>query len=80
MRLRTANFGGRFSFDLQAIWEVQNLGLGNWAARREREAEQREAFLQLLRTQDRVTAEVVQAHARVRRSANRLKAWRTPRA
>src|SRR5262249_3191496 len=68
------NFGARFSVDVQAVWELQNLGLGNRAARREREAESRQALLQLLRTQDRVTAEVVQAHARVKRAANRLKA------
>jgi outer membrane protein TolC len=68
------NFAGRFSFDLQAIWEIQNFGLGNRALRREREAEQRQALLQLIRTQERVMAEVVQAHARARRSANRLKA------
>ena len=69
-----SNFGGRYSFDLQAVWEVQNLGLGNRANVREREAEQRAALLQLLRTQERVAAEVVQAHAQVRRAANRLKA------
>jgi outer membrane protein TolC len=68
------NFGARFSVDMQVVWELQNLGLGNRAARREREAEQRQALLQLLRTQDFVTAEVVQALARVRRAANRLKA------
>jgi outer membrane protein TolC len=68
------NFGPRFSVDLQAMWELQNLGFGNHAVRREREAEQRQALLQLLRTQDRVAAEVVQAHARVRRSAARLTA------
>jgi outer membrane protein TolC len=69
-----SNFGGRFSFDLQAVWEVQNLGLGNRATIHEREAERRASLLQLLRTQDRVTAEVVQAHAQLRRAANRLKA------
>jgi outer membrane protein TolC len=68
------NFGARFSIDLQAVWELQSLGLGNRAIRREREAEQRQALLQLLRTQDLVVAEVVQAHARARRAANRLKA------
>jgi hypothetical protein len=52
---------------------VQHLGFGNRATIREREAEQRQAFLQLLRTQDRVTAEVVQAHAQVRRAAARVK-------
>lgn len=68
------NFGARFSVDIQAVWELQNLGFGNRAARREREAEQRQSLLQLLRTRDVVTAEVVQAQARLRRSANRLKA------
>jgi outer membrane protein TolC len=68
------NFGGRFSFDLQAIWELQNLGFGNRAVVRERQAEQRQALLELLRTQDIVTAEVVQAHAQLRRAANRLRA------
>lgn len=68
------HFGGRLSLDIQAAWTVQNLGFGNRAALREREAESREALLGLLRTQDRVTAEVVQAHARARRSAARLKA------
>jgi len=68
------HFGARFSVDIQAVWEVQNLGLGNHALVREREAEQRQALLNLLRTQDRIAAEVVQAHAQVRRSANRLAA------
>lgn len=67
------NFGARFSVDIQAVWELQNLGLGNLASVREREAEQRQALLQLLRTQDRVTAEVVQALAQVGRAANRVK-------
>jgi outer membrane protein TolC len=68
------NFGPRFSVDIQAVWEVQNLGLGNRAVTREREAEQREALLRLTRTQEMVAAEVVQAHAQLRRSTNRLKA------
>jgi outer membrane protein TolC len=67
------NFGPRFSVDLQAVWEFQNLGLGNRALVREREAEGRQALLQLLRTQDQVSAEVVQGHARVKRAENRLK-------
>jgi outer membrane protein TolC len=67
-----SNFGPRFSVDLQAVWELQNLGLGNRALIREREAESRQALLQLIRAQDSVTAEVVQAHSRVKRAANRL--------
>jgi outer membrane protein TolC len=69
-----SNFGARFSVDLQAVWEVQNLGFGNRALVREREAESRRALLELLRLQDLVTAEVVQAHAQATRAARRLKA------
>jgi outer membrane protein TolC len=68
-----SNFGPRFSVDLQAVWEFQNLGFGNQTLVREREAESRQALLQLIRTQDQVTAEVVQAHARAKRAANRLR-------
>lgn len=68
------NFGPRFSVDLQAVWEFQNLGFGNRALIRERQADSRRALLELLRTQDVVTAEVVQAHAQVERAAKRLKA------
>ena len=68
------NFGARFSVDIQAVWEVQNLGFGNRGLVREREAEQRQALLQLLKTQDRVKSEVVQAYSQLRRAANRVKA------
>lgn len=67
------NFGARFSVDLQAVWEFQNLGFGNRAAVRERESDRRRALLELLRVQDRVSAEVVTAHAQASRSAARLK-------
>jgi len=68
------NFGSRFSVDLQAVWEVQNLGFGNRAQVRERAADSRRVLLELLRTQDIVTAEVVQAQAQVVRAARRVKA------
>jgi outer membrane protein TolC len=68
------NFGSRFSVDLQAVWEFQNLGFGNRAQVREREADGRRALLELLRTQDVVTAEVVQAQAQAVRAAKRIKA------
>ncbi|MFO0849348.1 MAG: TolC family protein [Gemmataceae bacterium] len=69
-----SNFGGRFSVNIQAVWEFQNLGLGNRALVREREAENRVALLELLRTQDRVAAEVTQALAQVRRATARVTA------
>jgi outer membrane protein TolC len=68
------NFGSRFSVDLQAVWEFQNLGLGNRALVREREGDNRRALLELLRSQELVTAEVVQAHAQVARARRRRKA------
>lgn len=68
------NFGARFSVDIQAIWEVQNLGLGNRALAREREADSRRALLELLRAKDFVASEVVQAHAQLARANRRLAA------
>jgi len=67
------NSGGRNGMELQAVWEFQNLGLGNRAMVREREAENRLALVELLRAQDRVAAEVAQGLARAKRSANRVK-------
>lgn len=68
------DFGSRFSVDLQAVWELQSLGFGNRAQIREREAASRTALLELLRTHDLVTAEVVQAHAQAERAAKRVQA------
>ncbi len=68
------NFGSRFSVDLQAVWELQNLGFGNRALVREREGESRRTLLELLRAQESVSAEIVQAHAQLTRATRRLKA------
>jgi outer membrane protein TolC len=70
---RVANSGLRNAFDVQVLWEVQNLGFGNRATVLEREAESRVAVLELFRTQDRVAADVVQAHAALTRASNRAK-------
>src|SRR5262249_31775079 len=63
------HFGGRHTIDAQVLWESQNLGLGNRAAVRERQAENRQAVIELFRTQDRIASEVVQALMQARRSA-----------
>jgi outer membrane protein TolC len=60
-----SNFGARSDFDVQVLWEFQNLLCGNRAKVRERRAENQVAVLELFRLQDRVAAEVVQAHAQV---------------
>jgi outer membrane protein TolC len=67
------HYGTRNSFDVQVLWELQGLGFGNRAAVREKEADNQLAILELFRTQDRVAAEVVQAHSQAVRSANRAK-------
>lgn len=70
---KLSNFGARNSLDLQLVWEFQNLGFGNGASVRERRAESQVAVLEAFRTQDRVAAEVVQALAQAKRSANRAR-------
>jgi outer membrane protein TolC len=66
------NFGGRFDYDVQLLWELKELGFGNYALVRQRQAENEVAVLQLSRIQDRVAAEVVQAYAGVRSATVRV--------
>jgi outer membrane protein TolC len=66
------NFSMRSDFDVQVLWEMQNLGFGNRARVNERKAENRLAVLELFRTQDRVAAEVAQAYAQARSAAARV--------
>src|SRR5262249_34746309 len=66
------NFGGRIDVDVQILWELQNLGLGNRARVNERKAENQAALLELFRTQDRVAAEVAQTYAQVVSARTRL--------
>jgi outer membrane protein TolC len=66
------NFSARSDFDVQLLWELQNLGFGNHARVKERQAENQLAGLELFRIQDRVAAEVAQAYAQVQSAAARL--------
>jgi hypothetical protein len=66
------NFGARADLDLQVLWQLDNLGLGNRARVDARRAEHQLAVLDALRVQDRVAAEVVQAHAQARSAAARV--------
>jgi outer membrane protein TolC len=66
------NFGARGDFDLQVLWELQNLGFGNRARVNERRAENQLAVLDLFRVQDRVAADVVQAYAQAQSAASRV--------
>lgn len=73
-RSNVGDFGGRFDYDLQVMWELQNLGLGNRARANERKAEHAAALLELFRTQDRIAAEVVAAYAQLIASIEKVAA------
>jgi outer membrane protein TolC len=64
--------GLRSDFDLQVLWQFDNLGFGNRAKVHLREAENRLALVELFRVQDRVASEVAQAHAQAQLAARRV--------
>lgn len=63
---------GRSDWDLQILWQLDNLGFGNVARTRLRDSEHRAAILQLLRRQDRVAADVAQAYAQAQQARRRV--------
>jgi outer membrane protein TolC len=69
---RIGNGAFRSDIDLQLLWQFDNLGFGNRAKVRQRDAEKRLAFIDLLRIQDRVAAEVAQAYAQAQSAARRV--------
>jgi outer membrane protein TolC len=66
------NGGMRQDFDVQLLWQFNNLGFGNRAQSHRRDAESQVAVIDLFRIQDRVAAEVVQAHAQAELAARRV--------
>lgn len=67
---RSNPWTGRFDPSVQLLWELRNLGFGNRALVRERQAEEQQAMVELFRIQDLVAAEV--AHAQVESGAVRV--------
>lgn len=65
------DFSARNSIDVQLLWELRNLGFGNRVLVNERKADHQLSTLELFRIQDRVAAEVAQAHAQVLSAAAR---------
>lgn len=55
------NGGSRSDVELLAVWEWQNLGLGNVALQRQRRGELHERGLELEQLRDQIAAEVVEA-------------------
>ncbi|HEV3383210.1 MAG TPA: TIGR03000 domain-containing protein [Gemmata sp.] len=66
------NFRARADYEVQVMWELQNLGFGNAAAMRQRRAEYDVTRMQAYRTQDFVAREVAQAFAQVRSARARM--------
>jgi outer membrane protein TolC len=62
----------RSDWDLQILWQLDNLGLGNIARARQRDSEHCQALLELFREQDRVAAEVTRAYAQARQAGRRV--------
>lgn len=56
------HFGGRYDIDAMMVWETRNLGLGEAAARRERNSQIQQATLAKLAIMDQVAQEVAEAH------------------
>jgi outer membrane protein TolC len=72
MNSRLGDFSWRSDWDMQLLWEWQNLGLGNAARIRASRTEHQITQFQQVRLQDLVAAEVVQARAQVRGAADRV--------
>jgi outer membrane protein TolC len=62
----------RSDWDVQVLWQLDNLGFGNRGRTQQRAAENRLAVVELLRIEDRVAAEVAQAYAQAKLSAARV--------
>ncbi|HXY35964.1 MAG TPA: TolC family protein [Planctomycetaceae bacterium] len=65
------SFGSRFDVDVELVWELKELGFGNQALIRQREAENDVARFELVRTQNTVAAQVAQAYAQAKSAALR---------
>jgi outer membrane protein TolC len=65
--------GIRNDWSVQVLWELRNLGFGNRALVREREAQQQQSLIDLFKVQDMVASEVVRAEAQVRSAQTRVK-------
>ena len=57
---------------LQLVWQFDAFGIGNLARIKEQRGGQSETFVQLYRAQDKVAAEVTEAHANLQSAAARV--------
>lgn len=66
------NTNERWDADAIAYWEVRNLGMGERAAQGETSSLQRQALMREVAIMDRVSREVVEAHAQVTKRQQRI--------
>jgi outer membrane protein TolC len=72
------SFSGRADFDVAALWQVQNLGFGNAALRREQQSLTRQASFVVQQTRDLIAAEVTQAYQRIQMRGRQIEVTRPP--
>jgi outer membrane protein TolC len=70
------NTDDRWDADAVAYWEVRNLGFGERAARDETSSLRRQAQMRVVAIMDRVSREVVEAHAQVTKRQERVEVAR----
>ena len=63
---------GREDVSLQLVWQFDAFGIGNLARIKQQRGMQSETFVELYRTQDKVAAEVTEAHADLQSAAARV--------
>jgi uncharacterized protein (TIGR03000 family) len=66
------NYRTRFDYEVQVLWELRNLGLGNLAAIRQKKAEYDVTKIQAYRLQDFVAREVSEAFAQLQSARDRV--------
>jgi len=64
--------GARNDLNVMMVWELRNLGLGNRALVRERQAERDQAVVESYRVQTQIASEVVSALAQIEAAAARV--------
>jgi outer membrane protein TolC len=62
----------RADVSVALVWELQNLGFGNRALVRERQAQQQQTLIELFRVQDMVAAEIARAHVQLKSANTRV--------
>jgi outer membrane protein TolC len=67
-----SKYGARGDVELQVYWELQGFGLVNRAKLKERQVDNQLALMEMFRLQDRIAAEIAQAHAQAKSAAARL--------